>query len=93
MSEFHDVDRRVAILEQIAADTQRTLAELRAEIRGLRTEIGGVRGEIAGLRAEIDGKFDSLRAELNRQFRWLIGIWFTSLGAVLAVMAHGFHWL
>lgn len=49
MSEFHDpgsgpgqaLGRRAAILEQIAAVTQRTLAERRTEIRGLRTDLLG----------------------------------------------------
>ena len=86
MSEFHDLDRRVAVLEQIARDTAAALGEIRAELRAMRSDIDHQFGDI---RTELR----DLRAELNRSVRWLLGLWFASLGAVLAVMAHGFHWI
>jgi chromosome segregation ATPase len=104
MSEFHDLDRRVAVLEQIARDTAAALGEIRAELRAMRSDIdhqfGDIRNELRAMRSDIDHQFGDirtelrdLRAELNRSVRWLLGLWFASLGAVLAVMAHGFHWI
>jgi hypothetical protein len=34
-----------------------------------------------------------LRSTAEPMIRWWIGLWFAGLGAVLAVMAHGFRWL
>jgi hypothetical protein len=45
VSELHDVDRRVAVLEQIARDTATALADIRAELRLLRTDIQQLRGQ------------------------------------------------
>ena len=82
MSEFHDLDRRATVLEQIAADTRDTLREMHTDIRELRAEIRELRADMR-----------EFHSDVNRQFRWLVGLWIGSLGAVLAVMAHGFHWL
>jgi hypothetical protein len=94
MSEFHDpgsasgasLDRRVAALEQIAADT-------RDALRRLDNRLDGLEGRLDRRFDAIDLRFDRLRDELSRTLRWLLGLWFASLGAVLAVMAHGFRWL
>ena len=75
--------------EQIAADTRDALRELRTDIRDLRGEMRDLRSEMRDLR----GDMNNLRSDMNRQFRWLVGIWLSSLGATLAVMAHGFGWL
>jgi hypothetical protein len=82
MSELHDVDRRLAVLEQIARDTATALADIRAELRLMRTEM------------------QDMRKQQHEDLRWLIGIMFGVFGltltgfvGLLAVMAHGFHWL
>jgi hypothetical protein len=79
---LHDLDRRVAVLEQIARDTATALADIRAELRGLRTEIGGLRTEVGQVRTQLHGDFLWL-------FRFTIG----GFVGVLALFAHGLHWL
>ena len=81
MSELH-IDRRLAVLEQIARDTATALADIRAELRLMRTEM------------------QDMRKQQHEDLRWLIGIMFGVFGltltgfvGLLAVMAHGFHWL
>jgi hypothetical protein len=39
MSEFHDLDRRVAVLERIVQDTATALVDIRADLRLLRTDM------------------------------------------------------
>lgn len=93
MSEQHDIDRRTAVLEQIAADTRTALRDLRVNID---QRLGALDRRFDAIDRRFDAidlRFDHLRDELSRTLRWLLGIWFASLGAVLAVMAHGFHWL
>jgi hypothetical protein len=41
----------------------------------------------------IDRRFDALSAEHRSDFRWLLGVMMGGFGAILGVMAHGFHWL
>lgn len=50
--------------------------------------------------ARIDRQLEALRAEQRAEFRWLLGIMLGGFsltiggfGAMLGVMAHGFHWL
>lgn len=50
--------------------------------------------------ASLERRVDSVIAEMRADFRWLLGIMLGGfatilggLGAILAVMAHGFHWL
>jgi hypothetical protein len=77
MSELHDVDRRVAVLEQIAADTRQTLIEIRNDIRDLRTELRDFRNAVA---------------EMWRNFRWLLGVMLGGFSGAFALLAHGLHW-
>ena len=74
-----DMESRVSVLEQIARTTAITLDRIERRQDTLAAE---------------------LRAELRSDFRWLLGIMlggFTMMlgmfGALLGVMAHGFHWL
>jgi len=63
-----DMPSRVAVLEEIARNTETMLAEIRADIREVR---------------------DAQRGD----FRWMMTVWISGMAALLAVMAHGFHWL
>jgi hypothetical protein len=40
-----------------------------------------------------DRRFDGLVTEQRSDFRWLLGMMLGTTGALLGVMAHGFHWL
>jgi len=96
MSELHDIDRRVAVLEQIAADTREVLQDIRAELRGLREdtnrEIGGLRAEIGGLRTDMNRRFEANEARQWSNFRWLLGVMLGGYAGLFALIAHGLHW-
>jgi hypothetical protein len=86
LSEFHDLDRRVAVLERIAQETVTALGDIRSELRQMRTDMLA--------------EFRAVRAEGKSDYRWLIGIMLGGFGltiggfaGLLAVMAHGFHWI
>jgi hypothetical protein len=77
-----DMESRVAVLEQIARTTTAALERIEHRIDLQTVEIR------------------ALAAEHHADFRWLLGVMlagFTTLlgamGAMLAAMAHGFHWL
>jgi hypothetical protein len=42
---------------------------------------------------KLDRRFDSISAELWRNFRWLLGIMLGAFVGTLLAMAHGFKWL
>ncbi|HTW72377.1 MAG TPA: hypothetical protein VME47_21020 [Acetobacteraceae bacterium] len=77
-----DMESRVAVLEQIARETT--------------ASFGGIERRLDVQAAELR----ALAAEHRAEFRWLLGAilgGFTTLlgaiGAMLGVVAHGFHWL
>ena len=41
----------------------------------------------------MDQRMDSVMREQRADFRWLLGLILAQTGALLGVMAHGFHWL
>jgi hypothetical protein len=41
----------------------------------------------------MERRLDALSAEHRADFRWLLGLILAQTGALLGVMAHGFHWL
>jgi len=85
-----DDHARVAVLEQIAADTRQTLQEIRADIRDLRNDL---RSDIRDLRTELRTEIRDLRGEAWRNFRWTLGVTLGAFAGLLATMAHGFHWI
>jgi hypothetical protein len=78
MSELHDLDRRLAVLEQIAADIRQALIDIRADIRDLRNEVHDFR--------------NAVHSEMWRNFRWLLGVMLGGFGGMFALLAHGLHW-
>ena len=41
----------------------------------------------------VDRRIDGTVSDHRSDFRWLLGIMLGGFGAMLGVMAHGFHWL
>ena len=41
----------------------------------------------------VDRRIDAVVTDQRADFRWLLGIMLGGFGAMLVVMAHGFHWL
>ncbi|HUB14270.1 MAG TPA: hypothetical protein VMB34_20125 [Acetobacteraceae bacterium] len=88
-----DMESRVAVLEQIARTTTEGLAQI---MRGMETQ----RAEFRALEDRLERRIDLVASQQRSDFRWLLGVMlagFTTLlgafGAMLGVMAHGFHWL
>jgi hypothetical protein len=77
MSELH-IDRRLAVLEQIAHDTATALSDIRAELRLVRTEM-------QGLRSDMQRQMDGLRSE----FRWLLRLMIGGFVGTWVLLGHG----
>jgi hypothetical protein len=77
-----DMESRVAVLEQIARTTV-------ASLERIERRLDAMEGRFTG----IDRRFDALNSEHRADFRWLVGLMLAQTGALLGVMAHGFHWL
>ncbi|MGA8194420.1 MAG: hypothetical protein WB902_13715 [Acetobacteraceae bacterium] len=41
----------------------------------------------------MDRRIDVVVTDQRADFRWLLGVMLGGFGAMLGVMAHGFHWL
>ena len=80
MSEFHDLDRRVAVLEQIAGNLDRRFDAIDRRFDSLERRFDA-----------IDRRFDTIDRRIDAHFRWLLGTFLGGGGAVLAIIAHGFH--
>ena len=83
------MEARVAVLEQIARTTTAALERIERRLAAME-----------GRFTAIDRRFDALASEQRADFRWLIGVMLGGFaatiggfGALLGVMAHGFHWL
>jgi hypothetical protein len=71
-----ELPSRVAVLEQMARDTEATLADIRSEVRELR---GETRAELR----EIRGEIRDLRNAARSDFHWLLGIVLSSIGITI----------
>jgi hypothetical protein len=76
----------------------------RAESRALEERLGRrldiQQAESRSVQERLERRIDVLAADQRSEFRWLLGIMLAgfgtllgALGAMLGVMAHGFHWL
>jgi hypothetical protein len=98
-----DMESRVAVLEQIARTTAASLERiehrfdtLEGRFDTLESRFTAMDGRFTGLEsrfAAVDRRFDALSSEHRADFRWLLGLMLAQTGALLGVMAHGFHWL
>ena len=84
-----EMESRVAVLEQIARGTSASLERLERRFDGVERRFEAVDRRFDAM----DRRFDALAAEHRGDFRWLLGIMLGGFGAMLGVMAHGFHWL
>lgn len=91
-----DMESRVAVLEQIARTTVASLERIEHRFDTLESRFTAMDGRFTGLEsrfAAVDRRFDALSSEHRADFRWLLGLMLAQTGALLGVMAHGFHWL
>jgi hypothetical protein len=90
------MESRVAVLEQIARTTAASLERIERRFDVLEGRFAGIDNRFTAM----DRRFEALAFEHRAEFRWLVGIMLGGLaatiggfGAMLGVMAHGFHWL
>ena len=102
-----DMESRVAVLEQIARTTVASLERIERCFDAVDRRFDTIDrcfdaverkfdthdGRYASRFDTLDRRTDSLASEHRRDFRWLLGIMLGGFGAMLGVMAHGFHWL
>ena len=67
------LEERVAKVEGILEQMNERLNHLESDISGLRGDINGLRGDMNSLREDMHGEIARLRADLQTNFRWLIG--------------------
>jgi hypothetical protein len=84
-----DMESRVTVLEQIARSTAASLERIERRLDAMEGRFTGLEGRFTG----IDRRLDALNSEHRADFRWLLGLMLAQTGALLGVMAHGFHWL
>ena len=95
-----EMESRVAVLEQIARNTVASLERIERRFDTVDRRFETLDGRYSSRFDTVDRRFDTLdrridglTAEHRRDFRWLIGMMLGGFGAMLGVMAHGFHWL
>jgi hypothetical protein len=76
------MESRVAVLEQIARTTSAALERIERRLDSMDQRIDSMGRRI-----------DGVVTDQHADFRWLVGIMLGGFGAMLGVMAHGFHWL
>jgi len=94
-----NMEARLAILEQIAANTRDVLVEIKAEMRDIRNDIKDIRNEIKDFRKEVKDEFRDVRQDQKTDFRITFGALIAAtlglaslIGGLAAIMAHGFKW-
>lgn len=90
-----DVEARLAVLEHVTETDAETFGSLERRFDSVdrRLEMIDRRFEVIDRPfEEIERRPDSIVHEHRADFRWLIGAMTAGFGALLGVMAHGFHW-
>jgi uncharacterized coiled-coil protein SlyX len=77
---------RVAVLEQIAADT-------RAVLERLDKRLDRMDGRLESRFDRLDDRLMAIDTHHRADFRWLLGLTLAGFAGLLGAMAHGFHWL
>jgi len=66
------------------------LADIRAELRGMRAEVQAQRNELHGL---LQGVRSEVRDDFHRLLQRQVYRILAAFAALLATLAHGFHWI
>ncbi len=77
-----DMESRVAVLEQIARTSAASSERIERRFDATERRFDAM-----------ERRFDALAADHRADFRWLLALILAQTGALLGVMAHGFHWL
>jgi hypothetical protein len=76
------MESSVAVLEQIARTTATSMERIERRFDAIERRFDA-----------FERRLDALAADQRADFRWQLGISLGGFGALLGVMAHGFHWL
>ena len=52
-----------------------------------------IHSRFISIESKFDSKFDSMNHRMDSHYKWLLGIIIAGHTSILAIMAHGFHWL
>ncbi len=74
--------------DELKGDIAELRTELKADIAELRTEL---KGDIAGLRSELKGEMARLVQHMDTQTRWIVGVQFLTLLALIAALLRLAH--
>lgn len=81
-----NLEPRVAVLEQIALDTQRALDRMERRFDGLETRLETRFGAL-------ERRIEALDKREHTNFLWLLAIMLGGYASMFATMAHGFKWI
>jgi hypothetical protein len=84
-----DVEVRVARLESDLTHIRSDIDAIKIDIREMRGELRDLRGEIRDVKESLTSRIVSLRGEDLKTRVWMVCL----TGAMLGVMARGFHWI
>jgi uncharacterized protein YhaN len=76
------MEARVAVLEQIAKNTEKVLERLDARMDRLDARMD-----------RLESRMERVEDRQSSDFKWLLAFGMGSTGFLFATMAHGFHWL
>ncbi len=87
-SRIDAVDRKLGSrIDAVDRKLDSKIDSVNSKIDSVNSKIDSVNSRIDSVRAGLDAKIDSVRAELSRNFRWIVGIqittWITILLAIL----------
>ena len=80
------VDERVALLEGRAQEQSQMFGDLRESILNLERRIEARFAHVDGRFADLARQFETIRAEMATNFKWVVGIQVTTLIAIVAAL-------
>ena len=87
--EENDVNGRLVAVESDVSHLRTEMRDLKSEMKDLRSEVKDLRGDMYSMKDSLVSRLEALRVDIVMTKVWTMGM----LATVLAVMAHGFHWL
>jgi hypothetical protein len=82
----NDIPPLLATLEEIARSTKVTLERIERRLDTIERRLDAIEDRFTR-------RFDMMVSDQRSDFRWVLGIMLGGFGALLGVMARGFHWL
>lgn len=93
IEKFYNHDTRIALLEKSVNDISCALVRLENKMDSGFDFINKKFDSIDRKFDSIDRKFDAIDKKIDSKFTWLLSLMIAQSTGILAVMAHGFHWV